>query len=306
MNAQRDVIYKRRRHALFGDRLSIDLDNAMYAVCTEFAEQLANSGDVETFKFEVMKHLVVEPQLSEDELAKADVNTVADNLYHSVKDFYTRKMVSLREHMMPTLTQIFNENGDKIDNIVVPFTDGMRGMQIYVDLREAVENEALPVVQSVEKNITLGMIDDAWKNHLRAMDDLRQSVRMASYEQKDPLLVYKFEAFNLFKQMMLETNRNIISFLLRAGIPVQEASPQPAMPQQHHTDMSKMRINKAEIDAAGQDYAADEEDYYTEGPDQPEVKRTPVQAGPKIGRNDPCPCGSGKKYKNCHGKGLVG
>jgi preprotein translocase subunit SecA len=306
MNAQRDVIYKRRRHALFGDRLSIDLDNAMYAVCTEYAEQYANNRDVDAFKFEVMKHLVVEPQLTEEQLAKADPNAIAEHLYQQVKDFYTRKMAAMREHMMPTLSQIFNENGDKIDNVVVPFTDGMRGMQIYVDLREAVENDALPVVQSVEKNITLGMIDDAWKNHLRAMDDLRQSVRMASYEQKDPLLIYKFEAFNLFKQMMLETNRNIISFLLRAGIPVQEAPPQAARPPQHHTDMSKMRVNKAEIDAAGQAYAADEEDYYTEAPEQPEVKRTPVQSGPKIGRNDPCPCGSGKKYKSCHGKGLVG
>ena len=149
------------------------------------------------------------------------------------------------------------------------------------------------------------MIDDAWKNHLRAMDDLRTSVRMASYEQKDPLLIYKFEAFNLFKQMLVETNRTIISFLLRAGIPIQEAPQQARMPQQH-TDMSHMRVNKAEIDARGQAYAADEEDYYTETPDPAPVKRAPVQAGPKIGRNDPCPCGSGKKYKACHGKGLAG
>jgi preprotein translocase subunit SecA len=179
-------------------------------------------------------------------------------------------------------------------------------MQIYVPLKDAVDNQALPVIQTLEKNITLGLIDDAWKNHLRAMDDLRQSVRMASYEQKDPLLIYKFEAFNLFKQMMLETNQNIISFLMRAGIHIQEAPPQAArqIPDQH-TDMSKMRVNKAEIDAAGQDYAADENDYYTETSEPTQVKRTPVQAGPKIGRNDPCPCGSGKKYKSCHGKGLV-
>jgi len=149
--------------------------------------------------------------------------------------------------------------------------------------------------------MTLAMIDDAWKDHLRAMDDLRNSVQMASYEQKDPLLIYKFEAFNLFKQMMLETNRSIVSFLLRAGIPMQEAPPQAAQEIPQHTDMSQLHMNKEEIDEAGQDYAADEHDMY-DG-DTP-ARRTPVQAGPKIGRNDPCPCGSGKKYKACHGKGL--
>ncbi len=306
MNSQRDVIYKRRRHALFGERLAIDLDNAMYSVCLGYAEQFAENKDVEAFKIEVMKHLVVEPEISAEILQKGDVNTIAEALYNQVKDFYHRKMNAMREHMLPTLTQIHAENGDKIDNIAIPFTDGIRGIQIYVDLKEAVEHSVTPVVNTLEKNMTLGMIDDSWKNHLRAMDDLRTSVRMASYEQKDPLLIYKFEAFNLFKQMLVETNRNIISFLLRAGIPVQEAPPQAVRAPQQHTDMSHMRVNKAEIDARGQAYAADEEDYYTETPDPEPVRRTPVQAGPKIGRNDPCPCGSGKKYKACHGRGLAG
>src|SRR5690606_2870515 len=137
-----------------------------------------------------------------------------------------------------------------------------------------------------EKTITLAMIDEQWKDHLRAMDDLRTSVRMASYEQKDPLLIYKFEAFNLFKQMLLETNRNIISFLTRAGIPVQETPPQAARHVPQQTDMSQMQSNKEAVDEAGQGYAANEEDMQGGAA----VKRTPVQAGPKIGRNDPCPC----------------
>ena len=303
MNAQRDVIYKRRSHALFGDRLSIDLDNAIYAVCIGLAEQYAASGNVEDFKLEVLKHLMIDFEPAEAR-GNTNANVVGEQLYQQVKDFYNRKTQALREQMIPTLTQIYEENGSQIDNIVIPFTDGMRGMQVYVDLKEAVENEAQPVVQALEKNITLGMIDDAWKNHLRAMDDLRTSVRMASYEQKDPLLIYKFEAFNLFKQMMLETNRDIISFLLRTGIPVQDGPPQAATLPEPPTDMSHMHVNKAEIDAAGQDYAADEHDYYTEPGEQP--KRAPVVAGPKIGRNDDCPCGSGKKYKNCHGRGVQG
>jgi preprotein translocase subunit SecA len=305
MNAQRDVIYKRRRHALFGDRLAIDLDNAMFAVCIGLAEQFVESHDANAFNLEVMKHLVIEPELTPEQVANPDASVIGEQLYHQVKDYYNRKANTLREQMMPTLTQILKDNGDRIDNIVVPFTDGIHGMQVYVELKEAVRQQAQPVIQSLEKNITLGIIDDSWKNHLRAMDDLRQSVRMASYEQKDPLLIYKFEAFNLFKQMMLETNRDIISFLLRAGIPIQDAPPQAARRPEPPTDMSKMRVNKAQIDARGQDYAADEEDYYTETPEAATpVKRAPVQVGPKIGRNDPCPCGSGKKYKACHGKGL--
>ncbi len=299
MNAQRDVIYKRRRHALFGERLAIDLDNAMFDVCNDLAAQFDESRDYEAFRIEVMKHLAIEPEVKKEGFDKADVQDIGNKLYHQVKDFYNRKWNAMREQMMPTLQQIREQNGDQIENIVIPFTDGIRGVQIYANLKEAVDQDAKPVIQILEKSMTLAMIDDAWKDHLRAMDDLRTSVRMASYEQKDPLLIYKFEAFNLFKQMLLETNRTIISFLLRAGIPVQEAPPQAAQQVPQHTDMSQLHSNKEEVDEAGSDYAADEHDM-----GETAVRRTPVQAGPKIGRNDPCPCGSGKKYKQCHGKHL--
>ncbi len=304
MNSQRDVVYKRRSHALFGDRLAVDLEAAMYDVCSDLALKYEDNRDYNAFRLDAITHLAIEPAVTEEEFGKGDLNIVAENLYQQTHDIYTRKMAALREQMLPTLTQIAQEQGDRVENIVIPFTDGLRGLQIYVDLHDAVADEAKPIVQTLEKSITLALIDDAWKDHLRAMDDLRSSVQMASYEQKDPLLIYKFEAFNLFKQMLLETNRNIISFLLRAGIPVQE-EPHEARPQElpQRTDMSNMQTNAAEVDRAGSAYAADEEDYYTE----PEVaiKRQPVVAGPKIGRNDPCPCGSGKKYKQCHGKGVA-
>jgi preprotein translocase subunit SecA len=316
MNAQRDVIYKRRNHALFGDRLSIDLDNAMYAVSVDIAEQFGN-GDRETFKLEVMKHLAIdfEPSVASGGKPGAD-NTAAigEELYHAVKDFYTRKMAALCDNITPNLAQLLQENGDRIENVVIPFTDGIRGMQIYAPLRDAVEKHSAPIINALEKNITLALIDDAWKNHLRAMDDLRQSVRMASYEQTDPLLIYKFEAFNLFKKMLNETNRNIISFLLRAGIPVQQEMPMPAQMPQPFEELPEYHDNKAQVEAAGHAYAADEEDYYSEpsahmpppqyqqAQQQEMPKQTPASAGPKIGRNDPCPCGSGKKYKSCHGK----
>ncbi len=303
MNTQRNVIYKRRRNALFGDRLAIDLDNALYAVCADMAAQFEETRDFEAFKIEVMKHLAMEPEnITAEEFKTAKTDVLGEQLYSQAKDFYSRKTANIRENIMPTLSQILADNGDRVENIVIPFTDGMHGMQVYANLKESVEQEGKPVILALEKGITLAMIDDAWKNHLRAMDDLRQSVRMASYEQKDPLLIYKLEAFNLYQQMLLDTNRTIISFLFRAGIPIQEAPPQAAAELPQHTDMSQMRMNKEDIDAAGQDYAADEHDVYND--QETAVRRTPVQAGPKIGRNDPCPCGSGKKYKSCHGKGL--
>lgn len=297
MNAQRDVIYKRRRHALFGDRLSIDLDNALFDVCSDIAGQFENNKDYEAFRMEAIKQLALEPAISKDDFEKKNVNDTADRLYYFAKDFYARKWEAMREQMLPSLKQVLEQNGDRVENIVVPFTDGIKGLQVYVNLQQAATDEARPVVRMLEKSITLAMIDDAWKDHLRAMDDLRTSVRMASYEQKDPLLIYKFEAFNLFKQMLLGTNRNIVSFLLRAGIPVQDAPPQAARQAPPRTDMSRMQNNKAEVDAAGEDYAANENDM-----GDPATRRTPVMAGPKIGRNDPCPCGSGKKYKQCHGR----
>ncbi|RYE25229.1 MAG: preprotein translocase subunit SecA, partial [Sphingobacteriales bacterium] len=304
MNAQRNGVYKRRRHALFGDRLAIDLDNAMYETALELAAQFNDNRDFEAFRMEAIKQLAIEPQdITADEFAKGNMEAIGDKLYHQAKDFYIRKMEALRQHILPTLQQIHNENGDKVENIVIPFTDGMRGMQVYANLKEAVATEAKPVVQTLEKSITLSIIDDSWKDHLRAMDDLRSAVRMASYEQKDPLLIYKLEAFELYKQMKNETNQSIVSFLMRAGIPMQDAPPQAVEMPEERTDMSQMRDNKREIDAAGMDYAANENDYYDE-PQETAVRRTPVQTGPKIGRNDPCPCGSGKKYKNCHGKDL--
>jgi preprotein translocase subunit SecA len=308
MNAQRDVIYKRRKHALFGERLSIDLDNAIYSLCSDYAEKFVKDGDQQAFKLDVMKHLAIEPEIADEDFTKADVNHLANLLYHQVKEFYARKMNGLREYVVPVLHQMLEENGDKIENIAIPFTDGIKGMQVVVPIRDAIEFEARPIIADLEKTITLATIDDSWKNHLRVMDDLRQSVRMASYEQKDPLLVYKFEAFNQFKSMIVDTNRDIISFLLRAGIPNQE-EPKQVRPPQQHTDMSKMHSNKAQVDARGQRTGVgQEEEYYTEPTEQPQqeppVKKTPIHVGPKTGRNDPCPCGSGKKFKNCHGKGL--
>jgi preprotein translocase subunit SecA len=298
MNAQREVIYTRRRNALFGERLALDLDNAFFDSCNLIASQFDSNRNYEEFKIEVIRDFAFEPNITEQEFLKIDVNALTDKLYFQLKDLYNQKLENLKEHTLPVLKNVLSENGDRIENIAVPFTDGHKSLQIITDLKKSVSSEGKELVNSLERQITLGLIDESWKNHLRQMDEMKQSVQLASYEQKDPLLIYKFEAFNLFKEMIGVTNKNIVSFLIRCGIPMEEER-DIHQARVEKTDMSRMRANKEQIAAAGEDYAANENDYYDPTP----VKKEPVRnLEPKIGRNDPCPCGSGKKFKQCHGK----
>ena len=244
-----------------------------------------------------MKNFAFETNIDANEFSKMDNETLTEKLYEEIKNFYNRKLVSLREQTLPILQNIYTQNGKNIERIGVPFSDGHRGMQVVTNLEESVKSEGKSLIVSVEKQITLGLIDDAWKTHLRQMDEMKQSVQLASYEQKDPLLIYKLEAFNLFRDMINDTNKSISSFLCRCGIVENEADAKEAKVAK--TDMSKMHANKDEIDSRGDDYAANENDYYNPTP----VKQDPIKREePKIGRNDLCPCGSGKKYKQCHGK----
>jgi preprotein translocase subunit SecA len=180
----------------------------------------------------------------------------------------------------------------------VPFTDGKKAIQVLANLNKTIQTEGRELTSALERQITLAIIDETWKEHLRAMDDLKQSVQTAYLEQKDPLVIYKITAFDLFKRMDSEVNREIVSFLCHSSIPVEQTTSQIREGQEKKTDMSRMRANKEEIDTRGDDYAANENDYYDPTP----VKQEPVRVGPKVGRNDPCPCGSGKKFKNCHGR----
>ncbi|MER3463374.1 MAG: hypothetical protein C4329_02075 [Chitinophagaceae bacterium] len=214
---------------------------------------------------------------------------------------YQRHKENVKQQALPVFRNIRKDQGAHIENVVVPFTDGRKGINALVNLDKTLETNGEELTNALERNITLAIIDDSWKEHLRAMDDLKQSVQTAYLEQKDPLVIYKVEAFNLFKQMDSELNREIVSFLCHAQLPVQEEQASSLKEgRQQKTDMSKLQSNKDAIDAAGQDYAANEKDYYN--PSDVAVKQEPVKVGPKIGRNDPCPCGSGKKFKNCHGK----
>jgi len=298
MNKQRTVIYAKRNHALFGERLALDLDNAFYDVADGLVSTFKNRNDYEGFKLETIVNFGLDTAITNEEFEKTDEQTLAPRLYDEAIINYQRKRKDLSDTAFPVFKNIRESQGQHIQNVAVPFSDGRKGLQVLANLDKVLQTSGTELANVLERSVTLSLIDDAWKEHLRAMDDLKQSVQTAHYEQKDPLVIYKGEAFNLFSQMSGQVSTNIISFLSHAELPIQQNAPVREA-QQEKTDMSKLRSNKREIDNAGQDYAANENDRYN---DPAPVKQEPVRIGPKVGRNDLCPCGSGKKYKNCHGR----
>jgi len=296
MNSQRTVIYTKRKNALFGERLDVDLSNTIFDVVEDIVTEYKEANNYEGFTLEVIRLFSVDIELDIDEFASKNITALTDRTFQTVMDFYKRKQEAVAQQAYPVLKDVFDTRGQYVENIVVPFSDGIHGIQVSVPLKKAVENHGVEVFKSFEKNVTLYLIDDAWKEHLREMDELKQSVQNAVYEQKDPLLVYKFEAFELFRGMLANVNKEIVSFLFRGGIPVQqqadevrEARPEPKL------DLRKMKTTKAELVSESNGIPMDD---FRE-----QQKATPVRVENKIGRNDPCPCGSGKKYKNCHGVG---
>jgi preprotein translocase subunit SecA len=317
MNKQRNVVYKKRSHALFGDRLALDLDNAFYIVAEGLINSFREQDDFEGFKMGTIVNFGIDTQIDHDEFLKGDVTQVSEKLYQEATGNYESKLTELRKQALPAFQNIRATQGNHVENVVVPFTDGKKRINVLANLQKTLTTEGRELSNAVERQITLGIIDDTWKEHLRDMDDLKQSVQTAYLEQKDPLVIYKVEAFELFRRMDGDVNRNIISFLCHSGI--QQSNQQPAAireGREQKTDMSKMRVRKDEMAAASagpgpgpgpiaQNHGAPQEGgggYYE--PSEP-VRQEPVKVGPKIGRNDPCPCGSGKKYKNCHGKDAV-
>ena len=301
MNKQRNVVYAKRNHALFGERLALDLDNSYYAVAEGLILSFKEANDYEGFKLAAIMNFGLDTNITKDELGKQNALQLADKLYFEAIENYDRRTNAIAEQTMPLIKNIRKEQGDHIENVAVPFTDGKRQIQALANLDKYLASNGKELAHAIERTITLATIDNAWKEHLRSMDDLRQSVQTAGYEQKDPLVIYKIEAFAAFKQMDEEVNKDIVSFLCHAGIPMEQSnSGQIKEGREQKTDMSRMANNKAAVDAAGEDYAANQNDYFDPSP---AVKQEPIRVEPKIGRNDTCPCGSGKKFKQCHGKG---
>src|SRR6476661_8882582 len=252
MNKQRNVIYGKRNHALFGERLALDLDNAFYSVAEGIINSFKEGNDYEGFKLSAIMHFGIDTAITADELFKGDTNTLADKLYTEAVTHYNNKQKAIADHTMPIIKNIRKEQGNHIENVAVPFSDGKKGIQALANLDKYFETEGRELGNALERSITLALIDDAWKEHLRAMDDLRHSVQTAGYEQKDPLVIYKIEAFNAFKQMDDQVNKDIVSFLSHASIPVEQQQPGRIREgREQKTDMSKMNANKTQVEAAG-------------------------------------------------------
>lgn len=289
MNAQREVIYKKRRHALFGERLSVDIYNMMYDLAENLVVDNQDARDFEGLRLSLITNLGIEPPFDSEMFFASKSETLADQIFELASKRYREKNKRIGEKTMPIIQDVF-EKQTQYENIAIPITDGTKGMQVVVNLKKAVETGPREVSLSIEKSITLALIDDSWKEHLRELDDLKQSVQNATYEQKDPLLIYKFESFELFKTMIQKINREVISFLMRADIPVQSADHVKEARQPRGLDRSKMKEERSDL--LSQAHSNTQERQVTQ----------PIIAEKKIGRNEPCPCGSGKKYKNCHGK----
>ncbi len=295
MNAQREVIYKKRRHALYGERLSLDLQNMLYELSESVINQYHEDKDYDGFNFELIRIFAIENPITPDEFLNAkNGEELYEILYDKLDEHYRFKTSTTAERAFPVIKNVYEQPGQQYENIVVPFSDGIRNIQVLAPLRKSYESHGKEIIAAFERNITLAFIDDTWKNHLRDMDDLKQSVQNAVYEQKDPLLVYKLESFNLFKKMVDEVNRDTMSFLFRGNITAQDQSQVKQATAPVRQDLSKLKTTRDENQGSSSNG-----DGMTQN--QPVQKNEPIRNQAKILPNDPCPCGSGKKYKKCHG-----
>ena len=295
MNSQRTVIYTKRKNALFGERLDVDLNNTIYDVVEDVVLEAKEDNSFDEFQIEVIRVFAINPEISQEEFKNQAAPVLVDKLFDQVINYYHRKAVNIAEQTLPVLTNVLAERGAMIENIIVPFTDGIRGIQVATNLQKAVESKGKEVFKSFEKGIVLALIDEAWKEHLREMDDLKQSVQNARYEQKDPIIIYKMEAYNLFKTMLAGMNKDIVSFLFKGEIPGQQQEPQNIQAARPEAPKVKVKETKEELSSPT---GVSEEDLNTQ---DPQITQ-PIRNDQVIGRNDECPCGSGLKYKNCHGK----
>ena len=296
MNAQREVIYKRRKHALYGERIGLDIANMMFDVTESIVNSFHQSGDFDGFKLELIRFFSIESPVSEEEFKQMGENEMVDAIYEILLETYKRKQESISEQAMPVINQVYEHQRQVYENIVVPVSDGTRIFQVLANLESCYQSKGKELVRSYEKSIILTTIDQSWQEHLRELDDLRQSVRNAQYEQKDPLLIYKFEAFELFTTMIDKVNRDVVSTLMKAHIPLRDPKSIQRAEAPKKMDLSKFEANKDEMSSYNDPSGGGP------GKDGRTHAQQPIRVEKKVGRNEPCPCGSGKKYKNCHGR----
>ncbi|HPQ07603.1 MAG TPA: preprotein translocase subunit SecA [Bacteroidia bacterium] len=294
MNAQREVIYSRRRNALFGDKLSIDIANMFYDTIENLVTTYHPLKNYEELSLDFIRLFAMELPITEAEFSQMNMQAVTEKLFNTVYNYYTQKKNEIAHQIYPFIQSVYNNPDNKFENILFPFTDKIKTLHVVSNLKKAYETQGKDVLLTLEKMTVLSMIDEAWKEHLRELDDLKQSVHNAVYEQKDPLVIYKIESFNLFKQMIDNTNKEIVSFLIKAHLPVEEQTQEVKQAQFVNQVPQQRKERLVESRTTNENGT----------PTQQKPKQQPVKVGEKIRPNDPCPCGSGKKYKKCHGAGL--
>ncbi len=292
MNSQREVIYTRRRHALFGERIDVDIANMIYDVTASIVSEYHGNYDFEDFSLELIKHLSIEPPFDSKHYLEAKTDEIIEEIYKEAISSFDRKTVAIANQAYPVIKEVYEKQSAIYENIVVPISDGHKVFQIVTNLRKSYESGGKELIKSFSKTVSLIVVDEYWKEHLREMDELKQSVQNAAYEQKDPLLIYKFEAYQLFKTMLDKMNRDVVSILLKAHIPLRDPSQVQEAQQRRKLDMSRFETSRTDALQAASNTQ--------------QRNREPVRVEKKVGRNDPCPCGSGKKYKSCHGKNEIG
>ena len=287
MNYQREAIYSRRRNAISGEKVEIDLQNMMKDTAALFVDR-SKGLPFEEFEVSLMAQLSIDSGLDAASYEKAKPAEIEDRLVEHMQEVYRRRMDTLVERLNPIIKDVFEKQGSMYQNIAIPISDGRKQMTLSVNLEKAYNSEGREIAKTLSKNIILYQIDEHWKEHLREMDDLKQSVQNATYEQKDPVVVYKLESYNLFAEMLETLNQDVLSFLFKAFVPLQDRPQQPQRAVRPKTDMSRYQARHSDLTTNGE-----------------QKTNAPVKVDKQVGRNDPCPCGSGKKYKNCHGRGLV-
>ena len=297
MNSQREVIYKKRRHALLGERLTVDVANMMFDVTESLVDEYHKDGDFDGFDFDLIRSFSMDSPILKDEFLKSGTGEITETVYTKVLETYKRKVEAISSQAYPVLKDVYERMSHVYENVVVPISDGLRVFQVITNLKASAESGGSEVARAYEKTVVLATIDEEWKEHLREMDELKQSVQNATYEQKDPLLIYKFESYELFRAMVTKVNKDVVSTLMKGHIPSQSPEQVKEAERRRQVDMSNMRASKSDFSQYSSTGG---------GSGDRERKTEPVRVEKKVGRNDPCPCGSGKKYKQCHGQSQSG
>jgi preprotein translocase subunit SecA len=305
MNSQREVIYKRRRHALFGERLKLDIANMLYELAEGIILRFSADKNYDGCRLEVLKNFGIEPPFNADQFAAKAPDALSFELYKAADEHYRMKLQRLAEQAYPVIKRVYEDENNQFKNMAVPFSDGIKTLNVVADIEQCYDTNGKELVNALEKNVVLSLLDNEWKEHLRAMDDLRSNVQHARFEQKDPLLIYKFESYELFKSMVQKLNAEVASFLVKAQLPTQPDSVREAR-EPRRESAAKLQTNKEGVENLSErassmrgSGAGAQQQAAAQGPPKPVQPR---KSDKQIGRNDPCPCGSGKKYKQCHGR----